>query len=355
MKELAVLEAELRQALADIRPGDKGEEEKALRHWDAVAKPLHGLGQLEGVVARMAAVAPLRRDYRKCVAAFCADNGVVAEGVTQTDSSVTAVVAKNMLTGDSSVCCMGRVTGADVVPVDAGMITEVPGMKCIKVARGTKNLAKEPAMTRQEALSVLLGGMEVSRGLRDQGYTLLAAGEMGIGNTTTTSAVAAALLGRPAVEMTGKGAGLSNEGLQKKIAVIDSAIALHKPDPADPVDVLSKVGGFDIAAMVGFYLGCARYRVPAIMDGYISILAALVAVRLCPAARDALIPSHLSAEPGAGYVMEALGLPPLLRLGMALGEGTGAVSAMPLIDMALRVYFDMPSFDGIGIEAYKPL
>ena len=149
MKELAVLEAELRQALADIRPGDKGEEEKALRHWDAVAKPLHGLGQLEGVVARMAAVAPLRRDYRKCVAAFCADNGVVAEGVTQTDSSVTAVVAKNMLTGDSSVCCMGRVTGADVVPVDAGMITEVPGMKCIKVARGTKNLAKEPAMTRQ--------------------------------------------------------------------------------------------------------------------------------------------------------------------------------------------------------------
>ena len=260
-----------------------------------------------------------------------------------------------MLTGDSSVCCMGRVTGADVVPVDAGMITEVPGMKCIKVARGTKNLAKEPAMTRQEALSVLLGGMEVSRELRDQGYTLLAAGEMGIGNTTTTSAVAAALLGRPAVEMTGKGAGLSNEGLQKKIAVIDSAIAPHKPDPTDPVDVLSKVGGFDIAAMVGFYLGCARYRVPAIMDGYISIVAALVAVRLCPAARDALIPSHLSAEPGAGYVMEALGLPPLLRLGMALGEGTGAVSAMPLIDMALRVYFDMPSFDGIGIEAYKPL
>ena len=149
MKDLTVLEAELAAALAEIRPGDRAEEEKALGHWDAVAKPLHGLGQLEGVVARMAAVAPLRRDYRKCVAAFCADNGVVAEGVTQTDSSVTAVVAKNMLTGDSSVCCMGRVTGADVVPVDAGMLTEVPGMRTIKVARGTKNLAHEPAMTRQ--------------------------------------------------------------------------------------------------------------------------------------------------------------------------------------------------------------
>ena len=169
MKDLTVLEEELRAALADIRPGDKMEEEKALRHWDAVAKPLHGLGQLEGVVARMAAVAPLRREYRKCVAAFCADNGVVAEGVTQTDSSVTAVVAKNMLTGDSSVCCMGRVTGADVIPVDAGMLVEVPGMQCIKVARGTKNLAHEPAMTRQEALSVLLAGMDVARQLRDHG------------------------------------------------------------------------------------------------------------------------------------------------------------------------------------------
>ena len=300
MKDLTVLEEELRAALADIRPGDKTEEERALRHWDAVAKPLHGLGQLEGVIARMAAVAPLRRYYRKCVAAFCADNGVVAEGVTQTDSGVTAVVAKNMLTGDSSVCCMGRVTRADVVPVDAGMLTEVPGMRTIKVARGTKNLAHAPAMTRQEALSVLLGGMDIARELREQGYTLLAAGEMGIGNTTTTSAVAAALLGRPAAEMTGKGAGLSNEGLQRKIAVIDRAIALHQPDPKDPVDVLSKVGGFDIAAMTGFYLGCARYRVPAIMDGYISTVAALVAVRLCPAAGMPSFPPTSRRSRGRG-------------------------------------------------------
>lgn len=349
------MEKELTAALAEIRGADQAGIDAALRHWDAVAKPLHGLGQLESVVARMAGVAPLRREYRKAVAAFCADNGVVAEGVTQTDSSVTAVVAKNMLTGQSSVCCMGRVTGADVIPVDAGMLTEVEGMRSIKTAAGTRNLYREPAMERWQAVQALLGGMAVAQSLAEEGYTLLAAGEMGIGNTTTTSAVAAVLLGRRAEEVTGKGAGLTNQGLARKIAVIDHAIALHRPDPADPVDVLAKVGGFDIAAMAGFYLGCARCRVPAIMDGFISTVAALAAVRLCPAARDVLIASHLSAEPGAGYVMEELGFTPLFRLGMALGEGTGAVSAMPLIDMALRVYFDMPSFDGIGIEAYKPL
>jgi len=355
METVERLETKLEELIAAVEPADRGRMEAALRHWDAVAKPLHGLGELEHVVARMAGVAPLRREYKKCVASFCADNGVVAEGVTQTDSSVTAVVAANMLAGKASVCCMGRVTGADVVPVDAGMVAEVERLRSIKVARGTENLAHTPAMTRQQCLSVFLAGADLAGELAEAGYTLLAAGEMGIGNTTTSSAVAAALLGRPAAEMTGKGAGLSNEGLAKKIAVIDRAIALHRPDANDPIDVLSKVGGYDIAAMAGFYLGCARNRVPAIMDGFISTVAGLVAVRLCPAAADALTASHLSAEPGAGFVMDALGLSPLLRLGMALGEGTGAVSAMPLIDMALRVYFDMPSFDGIGIEAYQPL
>ena len=355
MENEATLERRLQAAIEAIRPADAGQIAKAKTHWDAVAKPLHGLGLLEDVLARMAGVAPLRREYKKCIVSFCADNGVVAQGVTQTDSGVTAIVGGNMLTGKASVCCMSRVTGAAVLPIDAGMLTEVPEMRSIKVRRGTRDLSLEPAMTRQECLSVLLSGMELAGELAESGYTLLAAGEMGIGNTTTTSAVAAALLGRPAAEMTGKGAGLSDEGLSRKIAVIDRAIALHRPDPADPVDVIGKVGGFDIAAMTGFYLGCALHRAPAIMDGFISTVAALAAVRLCPAVRDALTASHLSAEPGAGYVMEALGLTPMLKLGMALGEGTGAVSAMPLIDMALRVYFDMPSFDGIGIDAYQPL
>ena len=355
MEDIAVLERRLQAAIDAVRPADAAEIARAKAHWDAVAKPLHGLGLLEDVLARMAGASPLRREYRKCVVSFCADNGVVAQGVTQTDSSVTAIVAGNMLTGQASVCCMSRIAGAEVLPIDAGMLTEVPGLRSIKAARGTKDLSREPAMTRQECLAVILSGMELAGELAEKGYTLLAAGEMGIGNTTTTSAVAAALLGRPAAEMTGKGAGLSDAGLARKITVIDGAIALHRPDPADPVDVIRKVGGFDIAAMTGFYLGCALHRVPAIMDGFISTVAALAAVRLCPAVRDVLTASHLSAEPGAGYVMDELDLVPLLRLGMALGEGTGAVSVMPLIDMALRVYFDMPSFDGIGIDAYQPL
>ena len=354
MEDLEILEGRLARALAAIRPMNQEGPAAARRHWDAVAKPLNGLGQLEEVIARMAGTAPLKREVRKCVVPFCADNGVVAEGVTQTDSSVTAVVAGNMLTGAASVCCMGRVAGAAVLPVDAGMLTEVPGMRSIKVSRGTANLAGEPAMTRRQCLAVLLAGLELAGELAEE-FDILAAGEMGIGNTTTSSAVAAALLERPASEMTGKGAGLSDEGLRRKIEVIDRALARHRPEPGDPVDVISKVGGYDIAAMTGFYLGCALHRVPAVMDGFISTVAALAAVRLCPAAGDALIASHLSAEPGAGYVMEALGLRPLLRLGMALGEGTGAVSVMPLIDMALRVYFDMPSFDNAGIEAYQPL
>ena len=354
MEDLEILEGRLARALAAIRPMNQEGPAAARRHWDAVAKPLNGLGQLEEVIARMAGTAPLKREVRKCVVPFCADNGVVAEGVTQTDSSVTAVVAGNMLTGAASVCCMGRVAGAAVLPVDAGMLTEVPGMRSIKVSRGTANLAGEPAMTRRQCLAVLLAGLELAGELAEE-FDILAAGEMGIGNTTTSSAVAAALLERPAAEMTGKGAGLSDEGLRRKIEVIDRALARHRPEPGDPVDVISKGGGFDIAAMTGFYLGCALHRVPAVMDGFISTVAALAAVRLCPAAGDALIASHLSAEPGAGHVMEALGLRPLLRLGMALGEGTGAVSVMPLIDMALRVYFDMPSFDNAGIEAYQPL
>ena len=355
METLEQLEGRLKAAIQAVRPADADGIAKAEAHWNAIAKPLHGLGRLEDILSRMAGIAPLRRDNKKCVAAFCADNGVVAQGVTQTGSEVTAIVAGNMLTGQASVCCMGRVAGADVVPVDAGMLTEVPGMRSIKAARGTRDLSQVPAMTRQQCLSVLLAGMDLAGELAGQGYTLLAAGEMGIGNTTTSSAVAAALLERPAAEMTGRGAGLSDQGLEKKISVIGRAIALHRPDPADPVDVLAKVGGYDIAAMAGFYLGCALSRTPAVMDGFISAVAALAAVRLCPAVRDALTASHLSAEPGAGSVMEALGLTPVLKLGMALGEGTGAVSVMPLIDMALRVYFDMPSFDGIGIDAYQPL
>ena len=351
-------EAELMQLLAAITPPDETARAAAHTHWASLAKPLGGLGALETLLEDAAALTGTAQfDFsRRAVAVLCADNGVVAQGISQTDQSVTRAVAENLAARRTSVCRMAQAAHCDVLPVDLGIAgAPVPGVRDCRIAAGTADFTKGPAMTRAEAVEAIGRGIALTRQLAAEGYGLVATGEMGIGNTTTSSAVAAVLLAQPVQTMTGRGAGLSDAGLARKVDTIRRGIACNVPNPDDVLDVLSKLGGFDIAAMTGFYLGCARYRVPAIMDGYISTVAALVAVRMCPAARDALIPSHLSAEPGAGYVMEALSLPPLLRLGMALGEGTGAVSAMPLIDMALRVYFDMPSFDGIGIEAYKPL
>ena len=354
MRETAILERDLTRALEEIRPADEERMAQARRHWDAVAKPLHGLGLLEDVVVRMAGVAPLGRDLKKAVAAFCADNGVVAQGVTQTDSSVTAVVAGNMLTGKASVCCMSRVAGAKVFPVDAGMVTEVEGLRSIKVRRGTRDLSQEPAMTRQECLSVLLAGMDIARELSEMGCGLLAAGEMGIGNTTTSAAVACALLDRPAEDFTGRGAGLSDAGLARKVAAVRKALALNRPDPADPLDVLAKVGGFDLAGLCGVFLGGAACRVPVLADGLISTVAALCAVRLCPGAAKAVFASHVSAEPAGRAVLDALGKQPLITAGMRLGEGTGAVASIPLWDMARAVYAESYSFAQCGVEAYQP-
>lgn len=355
MRVLSILEGELREVLAEIRPGDRAAEEQAMGHWDAVAKPLHGLGRLENAVARMAGVAPLRREYRKAVAVFCADNGVVAQGVTQTDSAVTALVAANMLRGAASVCCMAGVAGAEVFPVDAGMATEVEGLRSIKVARGTRDLSREPAMTRQQCLSVLLAGMDMARELGERGFTLLAAGEMGIGNTTTSSAVAAVFLDQPPEVMTGRGAGLSSEGLTRKIRAIETGIAVNRPDPGDPMDVLHKVGGLDLAGLAGVFLGGAMCHVPVLVDGFISSVAALIAARICPSCKDYMLGSHASDEPASKLVLGELGLEPFLYAGMRLGEGTGAVAVMPLLDMGLAVYREMTTFEAADIEAYQPL
>ena len=294
---------------------------------------------------------------KRAVVAMCADNGVVAEGVTQTGQEVTAVVTENMSRGDTSVCCMARLAGADVIPVDIGVATPVTGERILQknIRRGTANLAKGPAMTRAECEKAILVGVEVVQELKRQGYQLLATGEMGIGNTTTSSAVAAVLLQRPVEDMTGRGAGLSSEGLQKKIAAIRQGIALNRPDPADPVDVVAKVGGLDIAGLMGVYLGGALCRIPVLLDGFISSVAALAAARLCPNAKDYMLGSHASDEPAGTAVLDALGLKPFLYAGMRLGEGTGAVAVMPLLDMALAVYREMCTFTDISIDAYEHL
>lgn len=285
---------------------------------------------------------------------MCADNGVVEEGISQTDSSVTAVVTNNFAKGLTSACMMSRVAGVDVFPVDIGVQTDTE-VYTEKVAYGTKNMAMEPAMTRQQASASIRTGIRMAKRLKEAGYEILLTGEMGIGNTTTSSAVVSALLGEDPERLSGRGAGLSDEGLVRKREVIRRAITRWQPDPSDPVDVLAKVGGFDIGGLAGVFIGGAMERLPVVMDGFISAAAALLACRIAPGVRDYILPSHMSGEPGMERIMKELGMEAFIGCHMKLGEGTGAVAVMPLFDMALEVYRKMPDFDGIQIKAYRPL
>ena len=349
---------ELATLLKNIGPEDGTAREAVHRHWNNCAKPLGGLGLLETALEDIAALTGSADvDLReRAVLVLCADNGVVAQGVTQSPSSVTAVVAENLALGRTSVCRMAAVAGCRVVPVDMGILDfpETAGVLSRRIGNGTADMTLGPAMSRGQAEQAVLTGVDLVREQQARGVRLLATGEMGIGNTTTSSAVASVLLGRPAEEMTGRGAGLSDEGLARKVAAIRKALAVNRPDPADVLDVLSKVGGFDIAGLCGVFLGGALYGVPVLIDGFISAVAALCALRLCPLAGKAMLASHVSAEPAGALVLEALGKGPLITAGMHLGEGTGAVAAIPLLDMACAVYYGCYTFDDGGIEAYRP-
>lgn len=349
----------LKNVLSAIHKADTGAMERAQKRLNGMAKPLGSLGVLEEDLVRLAGAQGTDNVdiSRRCVAVFCADNGVVAQGVTQCGQEVTAIVTENLSRGDTTVCIMARQARCEVLPVDVGVVRPVVGERILQrcVRRGTADMTVEPAMTREECEQAILVGVEVARLCKEKGINLLAMGEMGIGNTTTSSAVACALLDAPVPEMTGRGAGLSSEGLERKIHAIETALALHTPDPADPVDVLHKVGGLDIAAMAGLCLGGAYYHLPVVLDGFISCVAALCAIRLCPDCRDYLLASHVSAEPAGARVIHALGLNPLICAGMRLGEGTGAVAAIPLLDMMLAAYNNMVDFDDIGIDAYEEL
>lgn len=223
------------------------------------------------------------------------------------------------------------------------------------IRRGTANLSQGPAMTREEAERAVLMGVEVARDLCAKGVKLLGTGEMGIGNTTTSSAVAAVFLNKEPEVMTGRGAGLSSEGLVRKIHAIERGIAVNQPDPSDPIDVLHKVGGLDLSGLAGVFLGGAMCHVPVLVDGFISSVAALIAARICPTCKDYMLGSHASDEPASKLVLGELGLEPFLYAGMRLGEGTGAVAVMPLLDMGLAVYREMTTFEATDIEAYQPL
>ncbi len=287
-------ELELKQLLSRITRPDETARTAAHAHWASLAKPLGGLGRLETMLEDAAALTGTAElaFSRRAVLVLCADNGVVAQGVSQTDQSVTRAVAENLAARRTSVCQMAKTARCEVVPVDLGMAGEpVPGVQNCRIAAGTADFTTGPAMTRQQAVDAIAAGIGLVRAQKAAGVQLLATGEMGIGNTTTSSAVAAVLLGQPVERMTGRGAGLSDAGLARKLDAIRRGIARNQPDAADPLDVLSKLGGSDIAGLCGVFLGGALEGLPVLMDGFISGVAALCAVRLCPAAKRPCSPA----------------------------------------------------------------
>ena len=329
----------------------------ARRRWDSIAKPLHSLGKMEDLITQIVGITGEEKvDLgKKALVAMCADNGVVEEGVTQTGQEVTAIVADNFVKETTTACVMCHQCGVDVKPVDVGMVRDTTARTDLKVMYGTHNMTKGPAMTRDEAIKGIEAGIAMVEELKAQGYRLFATGEMGIGNTTTSSAVAAVLLGKPVEDMTGRGAGLTSEGLVRKINAIKKAIALNNPDRSDAIDVLAKVGGLDIAGMAGVFIGGAALGMPVVMDGFISCVSALIAVKICPQVSDHILASHVSKEPAAQLLLKELGKEAIIHAGMCLGEGTGAVALFPMMDLSCAVYNSMSTFGDINVEQYEEL
>lgn len=342
-----------------IQRADETARAAAHERWSAVAKPLGSLGLLESMIEQIAAVqGSADVDIsRRAAVVMCADNGVVAEGVTQSDSEITAVCAKSIAEGTSNINVIARIFNADVFAYDVGIARDVDSAALIKrkTAYGTGNIAVEPAMSIGQAESILTVGLDAVRELSERGYKLIVTGEMGIGNTTTAAAVSAVLLGLSPREVTGRGAGLDSAGLERKISAVERAIALHKPSVERPIELISRIGGYDIAAMAGVFLGGAAYRVPVIIDGVISAAAAALAVLINENARDYMLASHTSEEPAAKGLLEFIGVKAPINAGLRLGEGTGAAMLLPLLDAALAVYNCSHSFESLQMERYVEL
>jgi nicotinate-nucleotide--dimethylbenzimidazole phosphoribosyltransferase len=322
--------------------------------WNSLTKPPGSLGRLEDLVATLARQLGTPRPALrgKSLYVFCGDHGVTKEGVSAYPSEVTRQMVLNFITGGAAVNVLCRRIGIRTLIVDAGVEGEpVPGVIARKIREGTRNFAQEPAMTRDEAERALAIGTSLAyEGALDD---IRAAGEMGIGNTTSASALLCAFTGVAPLDAAGPGTGLPVEGVARKAEVIERALALHRPDPADPVGVLAQLGGYEIAMMAGFLLGSARQRIPVMMDGFISCSAALVASRIEPKVRDYLLYSHRSAEPAHARMLAELNATPLLDLGMRLGEGTGAALAISLTEHALALYDEMATFEEASVSTKR--
>lgn len=339
--------------VSGIKPAYENAKKEAGRRLDNLAKPIGSLGKLEDIAIKIAGITGEIKNKleKKCTIIMAADNGVVEEGVSTSPQYITTVQSINFCKGLTGVAVLSRHAGADIRVIDIGINNdlEYPGITNRKIRKGTSNMAKGPAMSIDEAICAIETGIEAVGQLVQEGYGLLGTGEMGIGNTSTSSAVIMSFLGCSADDAVGKGAGLTDDGLLRKKAVIGKALEINSPDPGNPIDVLSKVGGFDIAGLTGCFLGAAYYRVPIVIDGFISAAAALAAYRINPLVRDFMLASHCSMEPGFKLIMKELELEPVLNLDMRLGEGSGCPLAFNIIEAAEAIISNMATFEEASI------
>ncbi|MEL7567432.1 MAG: nicotinate-nucleotide--dimethylbenzimidazole phosphoribosyltransferase [Dehalobacterium sp.] len=337
------------QAIVEgIKPLDQKAMKEAKTRMDDLIKPIGSLGRLEDIAIQLAGITGKVKNKieKECTVVMSADNGVMDEGVSAAPQVVTLIQTGNMFKGICGINVLSKVAAADIRVVDIGINGEIdiPGLIQKKIRKGTSNMAKGPAMSRDEAIQGIETGIEIVNQLVEEGYNLLGTGEMGIGNTSTSSAVLMCFSGCSVEVAVGKGAGLTEEDFAKKKKVIETALKVNNPDLNDPIDVIAKVGGFDIAGLVGCYLAAAYHRVPIVIDGFISGVAALTAYRINPLTKGYMIPSHASAEPGYDYMIKQIGLEPILLLKMRLGEGSGCPLAFNVIESATAVMNHMATF-----------
>ncbi len=345
----------LSNIISMIRPLDEEAMAQARARQDTLTKPQGSLGRLEELSIQLAGIQgrPLPQIKHKAIITMAGDHGVVAEGVSAYPQEVTPQMVANFLRGGAGINVIARQVGIRVIVVDMGVAADLeptPQLLSRKIAPGTQNMASGPAMTGEQAIKAVEAGIEVVQSEITRGLDIVGTGDMGIGNTTASSAICAVMTGKTAAEAAGRGTGIGNKQLKHKIEVISQALAINRPDPGQPVEVLARVGGFEIGGLVGVMLGAAAHRIPVVIDGFISGSAALIATAMSPELKDFLIAAHLSAEAGHRLLLEHLRLQPLLDLGMRLGEGTGAALGISLAETAARILSEMSTFTEAGVS-----
>ncbi|MBU5590596.1 nicotinate-nucleotide--dimethylbenzimidazole phosphoribosyltransferase [Clostridium sp. MSJ-4] len=344
----------IKDFISSIDPLDKTAMNKVVKYMDNLTKPIGSLGYMEIMTAKIAGIKGYlpKELKKKNIIIMCSDNGVVEEGISSCPQNTTALVTENFTKDITGVKVLANYYGAELTVVDVGVNHDFNNNKILnrKISYGTNNMVKESAMSLEQALKAIESGIEIVEELHKKGVDIIGTGEMGVGNTTTSAAVFCALTDMEIDKIVGKGAGVTEAQYKVKKSVVKKAIEVNKPIKEDVVDVLSKVGGYDIAALCGCYLAAAKYRIPIVIDGFISSVAAFCAYKLNPLCREYMFPSHLSAEPGACYIMEQLGLKPILNLNMRLGEGSACPMAFNIIEASLYTINNMGTFENARLD-----